>query len=73
MRWIYGWTVERWVSFNKANTAKCSWWTLNGLYTGLHCIILSTFLFEHFHNKMFKRNKILKPTSRMCALRMATS
>ena len=39
----------------------------------VHCIILSTFLFEYFHNKMFKRNKILKPTSQMCTLRKSTS
>ena len=42
-------------------------------YSGVHCIILSTFLFEYFHNKLFKRNKILKPTSQMCTLRMSTN
>lgn len=31
--------------------------------------ILSTFLFEYFHNKMFKRNNILKPTSWKYVLR----
>lgn len=32
-------------------------------------VILSTLLFEYFHNKMLKRNKILKPTSWKCILR----
>ena len=42
-------------------------------YSSAHCRILSTFLFEYFHSKMFKRNKILKPTSQMCTLRMSTN
>ena len=41
-------------------------------YSGVHCRILSTFLFEYFHSKMFRRNKILKPTTQMCTLRMST-